>query len=373
MRIYKVCHISSVHKRLDVRIFHKECLSLSNNYYDVSLIIDANNEDISYAKKQNINIIKLYPVSGRVRRILLQNYKCYREALKLNSDIYHFHDPEFIPFGVLLKLRGKTVIYDVHEDVPMDIYNKDWIPLVARRIISRLTYMIEHISAKYFLYIISATPHILDRFRKANKKAININNYPLKKDIPDEVKFENRNAYDICYIGGITKKRGLEEVLIALESLESNIKINLAGNFLDKKFEDKLKNLDTWNNVNFYGYVGRDEIRTILSRSSIGIVTLHPTKTYIDSLPVKMFEYMAYGMPVIASDFPLWRKIIKKYDCGILVNPESPKEIAHAINHLTANKELAIKMGKNARKAILEEYNWQVEEDKLINFYRTLV
>ena len=373
MKTYKVCHISTVHKGLDVRIFHKECFSLSNNSYEVSLIIDADNEDISYAKSQNINIIKLHPVSGRLRRIFLQNYKCYKKALKLNSDIYHFHDPEFIPFGVMLWLRGKTVIYDVHEDVPMDILNKDWIPAVARKIISSFAYMIEYVAAKYFLNIITATPHILDRFRKANKKAISINNFPLKKDIPDEISFENRNAHEICYLGGITKKRGLEEVLIALELGDNNLKINLAGNFLDKKFEYKLKNLNTWNSVNFYGYVGREEIRKILSRSSIGIVTLHPTNTYLNSLPVKMFEYMAYGLPVIASDFPLWRKIIKKYNCGILVNPESPREIADAINYFVANRELALKMGQNARKAIIEEYNWQIEEDKLINFYRTLV
>ena len=148
--------------------------------------------------------------------------------------------------------------------------------------------------------------------------------------------------------------------------------MNLAGNFLDKDYELKLRKHSSWKKVNYYGYVDREDIRKILARSSLGLVTLYPTNTYMESLPVKMFEYMAYGLPVIASDFPLWRTIIKNKDCGLLVNPKSPSEIAKAVDFCIRNRERNLKMGKNARKAVLEEYNWLSEEKKLLKFYESL-
>lgn len=371
MRTIKVCHMSSAHRGLDVRIFHKECCSLANNSYEVTLVISATNTEMAKAASNNIKLIKLNSIEKRWKRILFQNYRCYREALKTKSDIYHFHDPELIPFALLLRLRGKLVIYDVHEDVPKDIMHKDWIPLFTRKVISKLTSLIEYIAAKYFFEVITSTPFILKRFKKANIKAICVNNFPLDSDIPREVS-ANRDVNQVCYIGGITKQRGLEEIVISLAYVGDNVQLNLAGNFMEVGFEEKLHKLDSWGKVKAYGYVGREKIREILSKSSAGLVTLHPTSTYIDSLPVKLFEYMAAGLPVIASDFPLWREILDKHQCGILVNPESPVEIAGAIKRLINDEDQAIRMGANGRQAILNEYNWANEEKKLIRLYEEL-
>ena len=372
MKAHKVCHMSSVHSGLDVRIFHKECCSLVNHSFQVTLVINANNQDISTAESCNVRLIKLDLIKSRMKRILFQNYKCYREALKTNSDIYHFHDPELIPFGVLLKLRGKIVVYDVHEDVPKAILNKHWIPSFARKFVSYMAYAVEFIAAKYFFEVITATPFILGRFKRANPRSININNFPLDRDIPREV-VRKECPNEVCYIGGITKHRGLEEIITALDILQEKIELNLAGNFVEKDFEHKIIALDAWKKVNWYGYVGRDKVRDILSKSIAGLVTLHPTATYIDSLPVKLFEYMAFGLPVIASDFPLWREIIIKHKCGILVDPESPAQIADAIKYCINNRARAFEMGENGRKAIFEEYNWRNEEKKLIKLYTELL
>lgn len=371
MRPIKVCHMSSAHRGLDVRIFHKECCSLANNSYEVTLVISATNTEMAKAASNNIKLIKLNSIEKRWKRILFQNYRCYREALKTKSDIYHFHDPELIPFALLLRLRGKLVIYDVHEDVPKDIMHKDWIPLFARVAISKLTSLIEYITAKYFFEVITSTPFILKRFMKANLKAICVNNFPLDCDIP-RVASANRDINQVCYIGGITKQRGLEEIVSSLAYVGDNVQLNLAGDFMEVGFEEKLHRLDSWGKVKAYGYVGREKIREILSKSSAGLVTLHPTSTYIDSLPVKLFEYMAAGLPVIASDFPLWREILDKHQCGILVNPESPFEIASAIKRLVNDEDQAIRMGANGRQAILNEYNWANEEKKLIRLYEEL-
>ena len=363
--------MSSAHRGLDVRIFHKECCSLASHSFQVSLVINCDNNDVSFGESRKVRIIRLPPTKGRVKRFLLQGYRCYKEALGTKSDIYHFHDTELIPFGFLLRLRGKKVIYDVHEDLPRAILQKDWLPSFARKIISRVTEVVENFGAKYFFEIITSTPFILERFLRYNQRSININNFPLNSEIP-EVLEKTAVPTNFCYIGGLTKNRGIEEVLGAMEIVPGGLKLHLAGTFTEDKWWDKVTSLDGWQKVLWHGYVGRESIKEILSNSIAGLVTLHPTPSYVDSLPVKLFEYMAFGIPVIASDFPLWRQIVDKHKCGILVNPLSQIEIAEAMKFCSDNRARAIDMGNNGRKAVLEEYNWLQEEKKLVEWYTEL-
>ena len=137
MKKIKVCHMSSAHIGLDVRIFYKQCISLSKNY-DVSLVICASDKEVHFAKENNINLIQLKQPSSRVNRMFIQSFKCFRSALKTNSKIYHFHDPELIPYGIILRLLGKRVIYDVHEDLPEDIMGKRWIPSYLKKFVRNL-------------------------------------------------------------------------------------------------------------------------------------------------------------------------------------------------------------------------------------------
>lgn len=365
--IKKICHITTVHPAKDVRIFHKECTSLALAGYEVSLLVLNDNSEL--CNKVNIVGVK-HTFKGRFDRIKNSPKIALKAALKIDADLYHFHDPELLRIALKLKRKGKKVIYDVHEDVPRQILAKYWIPNLLRQMVSYSFEKYENRIAAQLDYIVTATPFIRERFLKINRHTIDVNNYPKLNEF-DFSTTPPIDSNNICYIGGIEKIRGILELIDAVEN--SSIQLTLAGKFSDAQLENAVKQLNGWKNVKFLGFLGREEINQLLYNSVGGMVTLHPTPNYLDALPVKMFEYMAAGIPVIASDFPLWRTIIHENECGILVNPLDPNAIRTAAESLINDKSLAKKYGANGRKAILEKYNWDIEAKKLVGIYQQIL
>jgi len=364
--VKKVCHITTVHPAMDVRIFHKECCSLSKAGYEVTLIV-VNGED---AELNGVHIkgIKA-PFSGRIDRIRRAPYVALEAALKVNADIYHFHDPEFLRVAMKLKKAGKKVVYDVHEDVPRQILAKYWIPKPLRKLISVAFEYFENSVAAKLDQIVAATPFIRERFMQVNRNTIDINNFPKPEEFEaplEQVGISNK----VCYIGGIERIRGIAELVAALEYSEAEM--ILAGKFSNPALEEEMKQEVAWKKVDFRGFQDRKGVNLAMQQSFAGMVTLHPTINYLDALPVKMFEYMAAGLAVIASDFPYWKSIIEKYDCGICVNPLDPKAIAEGMETLRTNPEKAYAMGARGREAILKELNWNIEAAKLLQVYAAL-
>ena len=364
-----VCHITTLHPRYDVRIFLKECRSLVEDFDTYLIVADGKGDEI----RENVKIIDAGLRGGTLRKRIFKTAPgVYKVALGLNCNIYHFHDPEFIYQGYKLKKKGKQVVYDVHEDLPRQIHGKQYLNKAIRPIISFFSEQAEKYFSQYFSAIVTSTPKIRDRFLKINHKTIDICNYVIVNEFTDNsgsLTKENR----ICYMGGLSSARGIRELVSSLNYIDPSYRLTLAGNFERKDFENEIRAMADWMRVDFVGYVGRKEIARILYSSKIGILGLHPTVSYIDSLPVKLFEYMAAGIPVVASDFPLWREIITGNNCGICINPLSSKEISEAIVFLNTNPEIAKTMGENGRRAVVEKYNWETQKEKLLSLYLTLV
>ncbi len=363
----KVCHLTSVHHRNDTRIFHKELPALAEAGMDVCVVVADGKGD---EQRPGYLIYDVGSSSSRLQRISLTTKKVFRKAMELDADIYHFHDPELLLIGKKLKKKGKKVIYDAHEDVPRQILSKYWINKHIRKLLSATTERYENSVCKKLDFIITATPFIRERFLKINPNVLDINNFPVldfEKKLPDWSNKENK----ICYIGSLTKVRGISELIQSL-SLANNVTMELAGVYMPESYRDEIIKTKGWDMVTEYGFVNRKTANEIMGRSMAGLVVLHPIINYIDSLPVKMFEYMGAGIPVIASNFPLWKEIIEKNNCGICVDPLNTEEIAYAINRLTENPEKAMKMGQNGFRLVQEKYNWEIENKKLLKIYQTL-
>ncbi|WP_307069609.1 glycosyltransferase family 4 protein [Alkalibacillus filiformis] len=362
----KICHLTSVHKYNDIRITVKECTTLVNAGYDVHLI--APNTRVK--EFNGVTIHGLFNnYNGRLNRIKKFTKQIYQKAVELDADVYHFHDPELIPVGLKLKRKGKNVIYDIHEDVPRQIMSKSWIPKPLRKSVSSVFERYENNSAKKFDALIVATPFIKKRFYNVNENSVNVNNYPILSEmhIDHSETFKKRQ---IAYIGGISKARG--SITMAKAINNTSAKLVLAGSFLTKTEENEFYNHITANNIKHLGFIDREEIKNTLSESLAGLVILEPKENYLDSLPIKMFEYMSASIPVIASNFPLWKNIIEKNNCGICVNPLNEDEIAEAIQWIIDNPKEAKKMGENGRLAVENYFNWEQESIKLIGTYKDI-
>lgn len=364
----KIVHLSSVHERNDTRIFIKQCHSLATASYLTSLVVaDGLPDEVI----NGVNIYGIPKAVGRLKRIMTIPKLLYEKAVDLDADIYQLHDPELIPIGLKLQRLGKKVIFDSHEDVPLQMLNKPYLSPFLLRLASGAVSLYERYACSKFDGIITATPFIRDKFLKINPNTIDINNFPLIGELDSAVQWEQKRN-EVCYVGGISAIRGVREIIKACGLLQSTTRLNLAGNFSSQEVETEVKTYPGWERVNELGYLNRNEVRDVLGRSIAGLVTLHPIINYLDALPVKMFEYMAAGIPVIYSSFPLWLKIIEGSECGLCVDPLDPKAIASAIDYLVQHPDIARRMGENGRKAVIQKYNWSIEEEKLLNFYREL-
>jgi glycosyltransferase involved in cell wall biosynthesis len=362
----RICHLSSVHQRNDIRIFEKECVSLVLAGYTVYLLVNDHKPD---ELNKGVHIVSTgFSALSRRHRMLQGPKAVYLKALEIDAQIYHIHDPELLSIAHKLIRKGKLVIYDTHEDVPRQILSKPYIPLIFRKIISYFFEIYENSKVKHLSAIITPTPHIQERFMKLHPKVVMVCNFPIMSEFNQSNTHEFKKEY-ISYVGALTRTRGLYEMAEAVKPLD--IKLVLAGKFESEAIQIDI--LKKYPNIDYRGYLNRVQIVDILDRSAVGLLILHNYPNNLDSYPNKLFEYMAAKVPVIASDFPLWRGIIDQVKCGICVNPDSPEEIRQAIDYILQNPQEAKAMGENGKQAIESLYNWSSQEQALINLYHQLL
>lgn len=356
----RVCHFTSAHDAHDDRIYLKECISLKNAGYDVCLAAKGES-----ALDEGIKIIGCGMPGNRFDRMFLFSRKIYKKALETDADIYHFHDPELLPYAVRLKRKGRKVIFDSHEDVPAQILDKEWIPFFLRRIISLLYKTYESYAVKKIDAVIAATSHIAEQFKDRAEKVEVINNYPKLDDIIfHDTPFEQREPI-VCYAGGISEQRGERIMVEAVKGLD--VTLILAG-----EHESGAIPNGEYEKTRYIGKINRDKVNELYGCSRAGMLLYQPAQNHFEAQPIKMFEYMAAGLPFVASDFPLWKRIVEESGCGICVDCESADEVRAAIKQLLDDPCKAQKMGKNGRKAVENRYNWSIEEQKLFELYRDL-
>lgn len=353
----KVCHLTSAHPQEDIRIFHKECVSLADAGYTVFQISCGT----TYEKK-GVHLIGIGPQqTRRLSRMIKSSKTVYKSAIELDADIYHFHDPELLPYGLKLKKRGKKVVFDSHEDVSAQILDKNWIPKPIRKVVSVLYKTYETYVVKKLDAVVAATPHIAEAFENRCKQVVIVNNYPRLDDIEfHNTPFTERKSI-VCYAGGINEIRGEKIMIEAMKDVDGIL--ILAGEH-EKK--------DLGENIRYIGLIDRAGINTLYGNSVAGLCILKPIENYYYSQPIKVYEYMAAGLPYICSDFPGWRSVAESSGAGFVVNPQDIQGIRNTISSLLSDRRKAEEMGRKGREYVIKNCNWSNEEMKLLSLYQMI-
>jgi glycosyltransferase involved in cell wall biosynthesis len=367
MKRIHVVQLTSVHSAYDLRIL-KECISLAGAEYQVTLIAPHPFDEIT----EGVQIRGVPIVAGRFRRMTLTVWRIYREAVRQRADIYHFHDPELIPVGLLLKGWGKKVIYDAHEAYPHKILCKSWIPNKLRPLVSRIFAVFERFASALLDHVIAA-----DRWTAATLPGSHVTavaNYPqltpMKEMRPGDKSVPCKRT--LIYAGGLDDDRGLQVMFETARLLrDRDVELHLFGEFARPEDERQIRELP---NVRFFGFVPLDTLYEHMRCAYIGLVLFQPVPaySYAGENTNKLFEYMFCRLPVIASNFTNLRQIINDAQCGVCVDPKRPDQAARAILHLLARPKLREKLGENGRNAVLKTYNWDIEKKKLLDVYRDL-
>jgi len=363
----KVVHLSSAHFAADTRILHKECKSLAKAGHDVTLVAQHEEDTIL----SGVKIKALRNPKYRWRRWTAALWRLYRDVARLDADLYHFHDPELIPVGMWLSLRGKRVIYDAHEDLPNTFAYKYYIPAFARQTLGCLAGRIEDLAVQRFAAVVAATPTIGKRFSKYNANTVVVRNFPSLAELAHGPNLPwNERPPLVVYVGSMAPERGFREAMAAISLLPPDLNARLAfAGPLTPHLREEIGRLAGSDRTDLLGLLGRGEVASLLGRARVGLVPLHRMPNFVNALPVKLFEYMSAGVPVVASDFPLWHQIVEDAGCGLLVDPRDSKGIARGIEYLLTHPEKAQQMGARGREAIQRSYNWKTEEQQLLALY----
>lgn len=365
----RVCHLTSVHRVNDIRVFHKECATLADAGFDVTLIGVA-----ADVPERGVKIIALPNEGNRLQRIVGRARAAYQRAIEVGAQVYHFHDPELLPYGLMLKRRtGAKVIFDSHECFREDVVGKHWIPAPLRPIVGHIVGGIEDFVVRQIDQVVAATPHIAESFQSHSRRIVTINNYPLEEEFGASARANSDRRDGICYVGAISFVRGIIPLLDALSFVDHGVRVDIAGPFAGKDVEQAARSHPNWGRVTFHGQISRAQVAEIYAGSFAGIVNFLPVPNHVFSQPNKLFEYMSAGVPVICSHFPLWRSVIEDEGCGIVVDPGQPKAIAAAVEALRSDPDRSAKMARRGVQLVHDKYNWSCEGRKLVETYDALL
>jgi len=371
----KVCMLTSVHRAFDDRIFHKEARSLVRAGYEVFLVAPHERDE----EVEGVHVLSVPRSRTRLRRMLLTPIRVLLRGLKVRATIYHFHDPELIPMGVFLRAHGRKVIYDIHEYNADTMLEKDWLPIGARRTVSRAVMWLDRYAVKKMSGVVVVNEHMAKLFRtglSSPRPVVTVHNYP---ELP-EVAGDDGHSGDepvAIYVGGLSKDRGLEILLETGERLKRahpDARLQVLGPLELGGIRPEYALVDRWGayGVEYLGRVPHREVPKWLRRARVGLIPLFPTPNYTRATPVKLFEYMLAGLPVVASDFGIIRSIVRETGCGLLVPPGDPDALSTAVEILLRDPAKAVEMGQKGRRAVLDRYNWGSEEKKLLALYESL-
>lgn len=362
----KVCFVAPVHSWDDVRVFSKEAVSLAGEGYDVTLIARADKE---FCEKG----VKVKPVCGR------HGSRAYRflsiplifiQAMREGGDVYHVHNPDTIPIAFFLKVCGKKVIYDTHEDFARRILMRKWVPSPIRKAVAYLVSAAESLLARFVDASIGTQEQVV---RRLGQKSYLIGNPPVLPVGVKRKQCEESGEFRLVYLGGMTVERGLIDMvdMLSLVNKHAPARLWLIGEISESLLVE-VKGRDGWKYVDYLGRKRQEDAFSYVEKSDVGLVLIHDVGDHSSTDPNKIYEYLAFGVPFLATNFELWMKRFCGYNCGWFLPSQNIDVAAQTIVDISKNKD-ELKVKGMAGRLFVQKYNWGVEKEKLFDIYRSVL
>lgn len=362
-----IVHVSSAHPWVDNRVHLREATAAACAGYRVRLIaVDADLD----APPSPVEVVRI-PKRPRFRRVIASSVQVLVLALRSRAPLVHLHDPELIWTIPVLRAAGRKVVYDAHEDLPDQIWGKDYLTPLQRAVFAPLSHVLLRIAGTAD-HIVTATTWTGRRFPATRRSTIR--NYPTARPQDDaQVALEARPAV-VAHVGLLSRDRGVDVVASVADdpSFPSGWLIEMVGPIDPGTDARRLCAASAGGALRHQGVVGPTAARDLLLSARIGLVPFLRTPATDQILPTKLFEYLAAGLAVIATDVPLWRRLLEGADCVTFVPGDDPAAIARAIRRYAEDPELLRRHGAAARAAATG-FRWEPEAERLVIVYDELL
>jgi len=374
----RVVIVTSIHPDFDGRIW-KHARSLAEAGCRVWLICPWRVSDNEV--RDGVTFQPFQRVQSRVFRPWLIPFRVIRRLLPLlrHADVIHFHDIDILPWMALVALRH-DVVYDVHENYPDEMLVRDWIPRLLRWPLYHAVRLAEAVCSRVVRNCVLVVPAQDARFTSRRRRVIHIRNYATRRLVggvrddyftrKDTVVFtgahhDTNGSMLMLDVAARSRVRGLDFTFLMTDRFASEA---FRGRFLQE-----IERLRLGDRVVIRPYVAAHEIMTILNQATIAISTNLRVPTQERGIHTKLFEYMAAGLPIVASDLPHQLELIGGAKAGLLAKPEHPETFVDALATLAADRTYAREIGLNGQRAFLERYCWESQMPELLKYYQAIV
>lgn len=367
----KIAHLTTVHHSEDNRILFRECVSLARAGHDVTILAAQGRAGMVHG----VRVVVLAVGGGRLRRMTIGAARLLRAARSLCADVYHFHDPELIPAALVLRAGGKPVIYDVHEDYGTAVLEREYIPAGLRRLVSRALCLLETGATRWFRVVL-AERYYAERF----PRGVTVLNYARFPQVTDEALAQRSvgSGIRLLYTGNVKVYRGAHQHVDLLKALPE-ASLHLVGR-CSQELADQVRVRAAAAAPRLLlegvGYSVPFEriVECYLQEQWTAALALFPPSPHtVRKELTKIFEYMAYAIPIVCSAFPNLRRIVEQEGCGLCVDPEDPAAAAAAVRWLADHPQQARAMGRRGREAARREYNWETQARRLLDLYEEVL
>jgi glycosyltransferase involved in cell wall biosynthesis len=389
--------ISCLHGLYDDRIYWKEALSLKRNGYEVTHV-GVGEGDRDFISEEGIRLIQVSkkqyfrnPYLDKIFRLFLFKPaiypKVFQIAADIKADVYHFHDLQINKIGRKLKnlSHRPRIIYDVHEPYPEAFRYAPASNPVVRLIHFLFSVYIRHWElrcAERYDIVLATEENVANKFKDqlGDENRVNIiYNYTNLSPESEDYSPDNK-IYDAIYAGSIRSTRGIFQMIHAIKMAGDKghlFKVLFIGPVFEKDLKKKIFRLLNkymlQEQIVLMDPVPYEKISKFYEQSKTGLIIFSDNPVNRIILPIKLFEYMAFGLPVLSSDFGHMKKYTEMEKTGLTINPSSPKDICDKLITLLTNHDLYATCSSNGRSATNQKYKWELMEARLLEIYKGLL